>query len=653
MEIEEAALNPEVSSLIFAGALTGSAHLVRKSPFASMQLWILAIIFGGLGALVGRALLPGEAPAPVIRAQISPPPGANFVSMGDLAGPVAVSPDGRTLAFVARVGTARQQLWIRRLDSVIAEPLPGTGGAFFPFWSPDSRSLGYFAGQEMKRIDIDTGFTLTICEAMFGRGGAWMGDDSIVFSPFFQEPIYRVPASGGEPTPLTQIDETRHKSHRWPAALPDGKHFLFTAIGLDQGSGAKSEILLGTVDGTTPRVVMGNTFNVQYAAGHLLYQQEGNLLAVPFDANAARITGEPVMLTQDLAYDPSTWYASFSVSEGGTLAFLSAADHDKASLGTMVAGIVEANATVAYDRTGTVIRPPFAERIAQYTHALSPEDDALALSLATELRHGYDIWIYNITGDADRRSRDRQTFLRGNEIRPVWSPDGTELIFGYMPNENVTAKGGVYRKRIGAGTEKLIVPNPEGVEIWPDDWSKDGRYLSLNTGHIDDALGGDILIHVLADGTTVPFLATEASAAKGMFSPNGKWLAYMSDESGQYEIYVSPLVIPSASDGASGVAPAERWKVSTNGGWTPRWRGDGKELYYCATNSMLMAVTVNTDADVFQMGETTPLFQTSLDPGSTYDVSDDGTIFYVGEYLPSDDQPLTLIINWTSKLKDQ
>jgi dipeptidyl aminopeptidase/acylaminoacyl peptidase len=272
---------------------------------------------------VGALLLRGVPAAPIVRATIAAPPGARFNFSGDFGGPPALSPDGRRLAFVATDGSGRRRLWVRPLDTVEARAIPGADDATFPFWSPDGRAVGFFMGGKLKRVDVDEGAVLTLCDAPSGRGGTWSAGNVILFTPSVRDGIYQVSASGGEPQAVTRVDRARHTSHRWPEVLPDGRSFVYLAVPRDPAQRDESAIFIASLDGGAPEPLVRSGTQASVVDGELLYVRDSTLVRQRLDRSRRKLAGEPTVVAQDVQHDPTIWRAVFSVSAGGPLVYQS------------------------------------------------------------------------------------------------------------------------------------------------------------------------------------------------------------------------------------------------------------------------------------------------------------------------------------------
>ena len=602
------------------------APLTARRRYRERLAWGVAVVC----VLVSGALLTSYvrrtsvALAPV-RATILPPEGTTLVSTSIFAGPVTVSPDGSQLAFVARKGEGRTMLWVRSLRSFVTQMLEGTEGATRPFWSPDSRHLGFFADRKLKKIEASGGPVLTLAEAPEARGGTWNKNGVIVFAPQYTGPLYAVAASGGASRPVTELDRERGEdTHRYPHFLPNGRHFLFLARSSSAGAGREPVIVAAALDSSERKTVLHGASNVACASGYLLFVRQNTLMAQPFDADRLETTGEAVPLVQDVRMDERFSLGVFSVSQDGILAYQTGREESQAQL-------------VWFDRSGkrlgTVGAP---ENYYPGFLNLSPKGTRVAVGILDAAGLS-DVWLL----DVDRGIRSKFTLDPGDDSHAVWSPDGSQIVY------NSRASGEKFTLSRKATTSAGIVEpllSTTDVELSLSSWSADGKYVLYAT----QPLGGKSDIWALpldGDRTPRPVVQTEHDDGDGRFSPDGRWIAYVSDASGRFEVYVAPFP-----------GPGGTLQVSASGGTEPRWRADGKELFYFAGDNRLMAVEITTEGGTFEVGQGAPLFQTreSWLPGSgvRYDVSEDGQRFLV--FVPLDEPSasnISLIVNWPEELK--
>jgi Tol biopolymer transport system component/predicted Ser/Thr protein kinase len=584
-----------------------------QKPSAPTLPWALVVALTAIAVALGFiAYRHGSEEQPrVLRVSILPPE----KTVLPLDGVPALSPDGRRVAFAATSG-GTTSLWIRDLDSLTARALPGTEGASLPFWSPDGKSLGFFAGANLKRTDAMGGSVLTLCEAPNGRGGAWNQNDVILFVPGILSPVFRVSAAGGTPTPLTALSEDE-LGHRNPWFLPDGRHFLYLAIGRGP-SGSKRTVYVADLE-SNERLAIANGANskVEYAApGYLLFARETTLLAQPFSLSRLQTTGDPVVVAEHISYQSIDARALYTSSQTGILAYVPAD----------AGGGARTSQLTWIDRSGkllgTVGLPASFGR-----PAISPDGNSVATDVRDPQTGLSDIWMYDLA----RETASRFTFNSKGNTRPVWSPDGGHVAF----TSTLSGPTNIYQKAVGGGPEEPLEKHP--VPRNSEDWSRDGRYI------FEYVLGKSNEIWVLplfGDRKSFPYLQNGFNQNTAKLSPNGQWLAYMSDESKQNEVYVQTFPTPGG-----------QWQISTNGGSNPVWSRDNKELFYIAPDRKMMAVDVNLNGGKFAPGVPKALFDTGLAQNAGYDVGKDGRFLIPRAVEGGASAPLTVVVNWTATLK--
>lgn len=545
------------------------------------------------------------------------PPEQTTVAIGPAAPQVAVSPDGHYLAFAATTSDRKTHLWIRPLDSLAAQKLAGTEEAGLPFWSPDSRFIGFFAQGKLKKIDIYGGAPQTLCDAPTGNGGTWNREGVIVFAPNREGVLARVSAAGGIPAAATALDRQRQETgHAWPQFLPDGRHFLYLAL---SGQRENRVLYVGSLGSEGPRRVLKTEVRAAYTPGYLLFLQQGTLMAQRFNPDRFRLIGEPVAVAEGVAYNSFNGRNTFTVSENGVLVYR-----------TGRLGGLPTSELVWFDRGGKRIGS--VEGPGLYLRpALSPDGKRIAVERLDPQTGSIDIWLV----DQARSTVLRLTFGASNQTHPVWSPDGSRIVFA----SDRDGTSNLYQKTSsGAGSEELLLQSDTAKYV--TDWSPDGRFIAYESQ--DPKTGTDLwVLPLFGDRKPIPFLQTEFNEGQGQFSPDGRWMAYVSDESGRREVYVQTFP---ASGG--------KWQISAAGGAYPRWRRDGKELFYIAAGQKLMAVAVQTDS-TFQAGRPQALFEPRFfQPIIPYTVSADGQRFLVNTPIEEDNSsPVTVVLNWMAELK--
>ena len=582
-------------------------------------IWAAATVVAILaGALAGALLFHRSQPARTMRTVINPPPSNAINLMGDFAGPPVLSPDGTSLVFAATDLSGKTMLWIRPMDSLDARSLPGTDGAIFPFWSPDGSSLGFFADNKLKIIDLNSTSAQVIADAPFGRGGAWGADGVILFSPNTQAPLMSVSAGGGTPVPATKIDPALHTSHRWPFFLPDGKHFLYLAMNHDPSMAANNTVYYASVGGRDNRELFHSESNAIYADGYLLFARSEQLMAQRFDPGSGKLSGTAAAIAKAVANDISTWHMDASASDNGLLVLGSGGNADWL--------------LVWMDRTGKQISTVNNKFPNLALARISPRGDRVALQMDNAQS---DIWVLDLA----RGVSTRLTFGPVSNQSPVWSPDGKWI--AYASGRNGHSE--LYRKRSdGSGSEEVLLTDSSA--ILTNDWSHDGKYLIYSKGW-----GGNAAAEIWAlplEGDRKPFMvvprSTSSVTSQGHLSPNGRWIAYTSDESGTNEVYVS------AFGGGQG-----KWQISSNGGEQPQWSRDGKQLYFMDITFNLYSVSVKEVGNALQLGAPVRLIGTNSysAPEVFYDVSPDDRKILVDRVSQQVGQSVTVVTNFASELE--
>jgi serine/threonine protein kinase/Tol biopolymer transport system component len=594
------------SALAASGPVSTSAPS-RIPWFAAVAAAIL------LGALAGFLLHRPAPSAPSIRTVINPPAGGHFRLTDDAAGPPVLSPDGAYLAFTATGADGKTSIWLRPMDSTEARSLPDTNDAIFPFWSPDSRSIGYFAGSKLKTIEINGSTAQIVCDVTLGRGGAWGPGGVIVFSAFPTAALSQAGASGGAPAALTKLDPSLHTSHRWPFFLPDGKHFLYFAMHHDPSKSSNNAVYYASLDGRENRLLVHAQTNAIFAAGFLLFGRGDQLMAQPFDPAKGELSGQPEAVSSGVLNDVTTWHLGATASDSGMLAF-----------GNGTSGNVQ---LVWMDRSGnqTSIAADNLKNL-QYAR-LSPEGARVAMMLDSGIN---DIW----TLDLARGVRTRLTFGPVANTNPVWSPDGKWLAYASLRSGATS----IYRKPAdGSGAEEMLISDPDANGLMkPSDWSRDGKTLFYSTGL---PTGDQVVWALPLDGDRKPHIVV-AHATDGALSPNGHWLAYTSF-SGQSEVFVV------AYGGGQG-----KWQISSNGGQLPHWSQDGKELYYFDLAQSIQAIPVKEAGGALEFGSSQTLVsQWTILSTPFYSVAPDGKRLLMERVSQQVSQPITVMTNFTAGLK--
>jgi serine/threonine protein kinase len=610
-----------------AGDLRAVLELVSHEPLEQdeyrTKIKRLKIVSGSLAAItlvsvVLASLLWKSVPTGRIEFQIVPSSDAQFSSI-EQGGPAVISPDGTALAFVMRDRDGKERLWLRRLESASLVPLPGTDGASHPFWSPDSHEIGFFAHDKLMAVDPTRGNPRMICDAHQGRGAAWGRDGTIIFSPGYTSPLFRVQASGGLPVALTTLNSAlQQNSHRWPSLLPDGKHVLFVARGIDR---KESGLYVAPVDGGQAKRVGNIDSSAVYvgsgdgAPGRLLYVRGSQIVAQPFLLDRLEVTGEAVMVA-DLGWiDTTTTRTPVSISDTGTLVY--------------GGGESSASQLVWYSPAGKEMERLNNAGMTRFLR-LSPDEQTVAVE-RLDFRFGSgSLWLLG----SERPTAARFTFDQISAYSPVWSSDSQNIVFAV--NNKQDSFDLVLAKVDGSST-KTILSSPNQPAL-PTDWTQDGTilYETRNPG-----TGWDI--HWLSSQEPTidhVLLNSPADERQGRVSPNGEWLAYNSNEGGAEQVYIRPF----AHSG-------QRIQISLNGGSQPVWSQNSSDLFFLDHDRTLVRSRV--EFNLRRASPAAPLFrlppptETGLIEGWEYDIAGDDGRVLVG--LPSavhESKPITVIQRW-------
>jgi serine/threonine protein kinase/roadblock/LC7 domain-containing protein len=594
--------------------VTQSAPILPPRKHTNALPWIVVAILGAVTvAALATAYLANQKELPVLRLAINPPEKAQFNIAGDDSGPPVISPNGRYVVFSAN-GNGGSQLYLRTLDAVSSQPLPGTEGATFPFWSPDSRSLGFFTPTKLKRIDINGGAPIAICDVTMARGGSWSQDGTIIAALTFTSGISRIPAAGGTPITLTKVDNKIYSSHRWPFFLPDGNHFLYNAVNHDSPNSPDTAVFFASIDGKENRLLFRTNSSAVYATGYLLSLRDNALVAQPFDPSAGKFTGEAQTLTENVNLDGGLWRANLSVSNNGVLLYASGTTANAQSL-------------TWFDRSGKPIVTLEDERGGFYELELSPDQKKVAATDANTA--AATIWVHDLV----TKLKTRLSFTGGVQRGPVWSPDGRQIAYSSDQQSRVSAK-----EVGGSGPQQTLYSSPEATLQKVTAWSPDGRYILFEQGNgLNQKL---FVLPLFGDRKPFPYGESSGGMFAGVFSPDGRWVAYHTNENGQMQVFVAPFPWTGA-----------KWQVSPSNGSWPRWRGDGKEIFYDDFSSMA-AVEVDGTGAAFRVGGNKQLFPIKMRGLSNeYDVSHDGQRFLMISDTVGSSQSLTVVQNWLAEVK--
>jgi Tol biopolymer transport system component len=551
--------------------------------------------------------------APTIQFSLDPPENPATADNTVVPLQLAVSPDGSQLIFACPNKGTQNILWLRPLSSVNPQPLPGTDNASYPFWSAEGRYVGFFVPGKLKKIDIRTGAVQVICDAIAGRGGAWSPDGTIIFAPDKLGGLYRVSAEGGQPTLVTDEPAKQAITYRWPMFLPDYDHFLYLR---QEGSGATGAVYFSSLHSKDHKLLLNANSNVVYVApGYLLFHRDGKLMGQKFDWQRQTFSGEIFSVSSEqVTYNQTRGFSTFSASMNGVVSYQP--------------NRISPSSLIWLDRSGKKIATA-GEPNYFSSPRISPDGKRIVLVRHETHSEEGDIWLL----DLEKNNMSRFTFKPEIYNTPIWTPDGKGILYSTMD---------VYRKdSSGTGKETRIFKSPVGTN--PTSITPDGKYAAVS---LDNAkTQQDLWIVPLAQGSPYALLEAEYNENSGIFSPDGRWLAYVSDESGHSEIYVRPF--PNKDAG--------KWQVSTSGGILPGWRPDAKELYFISNQNVLMAVVIKASQDNFDSGTPQPLFPMPLitiSGDTLYDVTADGQRFLITNPPDPFRPSISVIVNWSPDLKN-
>jgi serine/threonine protein kinase len=593
------------------GTQTGDTALARTTTgFRERTAWLIVVV-----SVIALLLVTiwWRSSKPQREAMYFPP------SLSFAVKDIAVAPNGHTVAVVAFLeSTQKNALWIYEVGVQGARSLANTEGASYPFWSADGRTVAFFADGKLKKVEVSGGPVQIICDAPSGRGGTWNKDGVIVFTPDGRQGggLYRVSASGETTKSISQPDKVRGEdSHRWPMFLPDGKHYIYMAANFS-GRNDADAILVGSLDSNEKHLVLKSSANAAYAEpGYLVFYRDKALLAQRFDLKHFVVTGEPNALLTDVQYLSSVKRAVFTASNNDVL------------LAQVGSGAAISQPTW-FDRNGRVVgavgQPGVYGNV-----SLAPNGKSVSVSLTDIASQNTDMWTYDLV----RGSAKRLTFDLAVDRVSVWSPDAKRVVFTSNHQSNID----LYMKNAdGTKEEKSVVH--DDFNKYPNDWSRDGKYILYTRGP-------DLWVVTVPDLTSKLYLKAASVLRNGQFSTDGKWVAYASNESGKWEIYVTSFPDPQG-----------KWQVSTGGGEQPRWRGDGKELFYLSSDNKMMVAPVTPGAK-FDSGTPIALFQAnpreqvSLNDVFVYDVRRDGKEFLINTKVRRPETaPMSVVLNWDAKV---
>ncbi len=592
----------------------------KNAKRTSMVGWAVAAVFVAVSAVLGyMTLFPSAVTVNKVFSRLHLPEDNQLTAYG--GGSLSLSSDGLKIAFVARdTISGDEMLWVRALNSDVALQLPGTKNAYFPFWSHDSRYVAFFSrtDKKLKKILASGGPALTLCDAADGRPGDWNAEDVIIFTPTAMDVVYRVSASGGESSPVTALDSTLEDyTHRWVKFLPDGDHFILFIRTRGEGGSEKDVVAVSSLSEPDKiKRLLHTKSSVAYSQGHILYMRSNTLMARPFDLAELEFRADGFPVAEGVTYLGEWSRGIFSASPDGKLAFR----EGPISIGSQL---------VIYDTSGKII-DSIGDNARQYSQAWSPDEKQILVDILDQSSSTWSIWIHN----TERGIMTRFTFDSDNDYTPIWSPDGEKAAF----TSQRTGGYDIHTKPVSGASESETVYSHKALTL-PLDWSSDGKYILLFV----EENGGDIWVLELKDSTSAyPLFNSEFGESDAEFSPDGKWVAYVSDESGKSEVYVSPFP-----------GPGGKWQVSNNQGQFPHWSADGTKLFYVDKQDSINVAEVDGSGAGFRVGRIKKLFGINpLRPSDIFKVSGDGTRFLVNSRLEGETPAtsITLIQNWHAEI---
>ena len=613
-------LKSELEWIATKGAGSGAPATQRRRRARSVAIWASAAVLAAIAAAL-ILVQPRDVPAEVVRFAIPLPTGSTL-ARGPITTRLAISPNGRRIAFVTTTAGV-DRLWVQSLDSLTPQAL--ADGAESPFWSPDNQWVGFFAPGEgqLKKIAVSGGPARVICAAAIIDVPTWHRNGTILFAQT-DVGIFRVSADGGMPAQVTWLDAThREINHLWPAWLPDGRHFIYTATSLDEhGIRAPRSVYVRSIDADDRVILMRADSRVTYSPpGYLVYAEQGTLLAQAFDADGRTFTGDPIKVADNLAYYRTTGNGGFAVSEGGVLAYYG---------GTMQSDLVRLDRSGRRNETGWM-RQPFATSV-----RISSDGQKVVADLTDPRVGTSDVWSFDLT----RKVASRFTAEVTDESSPVWSPDGSRIVF----SSDRAGANDLYVETTDGRQNAELIFSRNGPQV-ATDWSSDGTWLLVEDNSRET--GRDLWVLSLEGKREArPIARTRFQEWGGRLSPDDRWMAFVSDESGSSEVYVVPFT-----------GSGDKKRISTAGGISPRWSRDGKELFYVSPDSgSIMAVAVSL-SPTFTAAIPVRLFDlqsanTARRPREVgYDVSPDGRSFLLST---PPEQPLpggiAVVLNWQREL---
>jgi serine/threonine protein kinase len=569
-----------------------------------------------------------EVKVPEVKAVIPSPNTIHYDN--SLGNNIAISPDGKYIAFVTVDSSGTTKLWVRPVNSLAARPLSDATNEAYPFWSPDSKSIAYFYKGKLMKLSLDAGTSLPICDITTGRGGSWSENGTIIFSPDAESGIFQVPANGGNPEEIIKPDSSeKNQSLRWEYFLPDGNHFLYSTENSVTGSSSADAVYLSSLSNTKSKKLIDVSSNSQYANGYLLYVRQGILLAQKFDPDKLQIEGETVPVTENIQYFNPRIVGTFAASQYGDLIYI---EEDQNNVNT-----------VLLDKNGNEIKKLLDQKLAGRAE-FSPDGNRLAYGLYDATTQNTDVWIYNLVRDISTRL----TFRKGSDLFPTWTKNGKQVLFSSIKANGIYD---LYIKNAdGSGEARAVLKS--NFTKGATDISANGNYILGNVlNSVSSTSGWDIfLLNRNSGKEPIELMATKFNEYGAVFSPDMKWIAYWSDESGQSQIHIVPFYSPGGSNKRGG-----KWQISKDGGFHPEWMNNGRSVYFFTPENKIMAVDINENGFSLSPGKPYTIF----DPGNIkisrlYDINPKGTeIIATVPNGQSVQSPIIMVTNWQKDIENK
>ncbi|MDQ6893316.1 MAG: protein kinase [Acidobacteriota bacterium] len=582
----------ELKWIAEAGSQAGAPAVITARRKNRERLAWAAAATAALGALALAVALVRNPRATALRTWsfLLPPEKTAFEVRGDSCASLTVSPDGRWVTFGAKSADGKVMLWLRALQDPVAHPIAGTEDASFPFWSPDSEHLAFFAGGKLQRVDLKGSPAIAIATAPNGRSGSWNRDGVILFSPDANTEVFRVAASGGPTRPATKLDLAHGETtHRWATFLPDGKHFLYMAGSHAAGTSSEiNAIYLASLDSTDKTRILDARSNVFYASGFLFSMSKQILVAQRFDPKRGRLSGDSIPLVDGVQYDVGYFRGTFSVSEAGVLVYATGEGGTSTRLQW-------------YDMdAGKPVGDVFGDQADYSAMSVAPGGNPIAVTIGDPISGRSDLWLMDASG-----ARTRLT-IGGSVGSPIYSPDGTRVAYSKYDPHGTT----IFIKPTSGGGQEQAVYQTD-AQVSANDWSRDGRFLLLDSIKAGSKTKQDIwVLPLFGDRKAFPFLATESSEQGATFSPDGRWVSYISDESGRSELYA-----------VSFPTPGRKLQISPNGSLGGTWLGGDRIAFGSPAGREMVVVHVRTTAEGLEVGasKSFPLPAMAANPSFTAD----------------------------------